>query len=99
MAARIVMALLPSPGHLAWNLQHFGNHPTETPLPLVNSHGTIVYPGFPADVLFSFRFLSVAAQLILWTVIALCFAPMAERVLIPRQVAVPAPRDRDPVSV
>jgi hypothetical protein len=95
----IVMALLPSLGHLAVNVQHYGSHATETPLPLVNAHGTIVYPGFPADVLFNFRALSMAAQAILWATIALCFAPMAERVLIPRQVEVPAPRDRDPVSV
>jgi hypothetical protein len=50
-------------------------------------------------VLFNFRALSVAAQAILWATIALVIAPMAERVLIPRQAEVPAPRDRDPVSV
>jgi hypothetical protein len=81
----IIMAVLPSLGHLAYNQQHFGNHATETPLPLTNSRGTIVYPGFPADVLFSFRFYSVAAQLILWTAIGLLFGPMAERVLQPLQ--------------
>ena len=99
VAIGIVMALLPSLGHLAYNVQHFGSQPGETPLPLRNAHGTIVYPGFPADVLFSFRLLSVAAQLLLWTVIGLCFAPMAERVLVPRQIAAPVTPERDPVSV
>jgi hypothetical protein len=98
IAAGLLMVALPSLGHLAYNVQHFGNHATETPLPLVNAHGTVVYPGFPADVLFTFRFLSVAAQLILWTTIALCFAPLAERVLIPRRVTTPAPTDRDPAT-
>jgi len=41
----------------------------------------------------------VAAQLLLWTVIGLCFAPMAERVLVPRQIAAPVTPERDPVSV
>ncbi|WP_241777721.1 hypothetical protein [Streptomyces sp. CT34] len=44
-----------------------------------------VYPGFPADVLFSFRFsfrfYSVTAQTLLWTTLALVFGPMAERLL------------------
>ena len=45
--------------------------------------GTIVYPGFPADVLFNFRLYSVAAQLLLWSVIGLIFAPLADRLLAP----------------
>ncbi|MGH3625337.1 MAG: CbtA family protein [Sciscionella sp.] len=80
----IVMALLPQLGHLADNVREYGVQPTETPLPLRNAAGTIVYPGFPADTLFLFRFYSVAAQLILWTTIALVFAPMAERLLAPK---------------
>ena len=99
VAIGLVLALLPSLGHLAYNVQHFGGQATETPLPFRNAHGGIVYPGFPADVLFSFRLLSVAAQLLLWTVIGLCFGPMAERVLVPRQVTAPAAPQRDPVSV
>lgn len=77
----IVMALLPAVGHLAANEQQFGHQTSETPLPLTNANGTIVYPGFPADVLFTFRLYSVAAQLILWTTIGLVFAPLAERLL------------------
>jgi Probable cobalt transporter subunit (CbtA) len=59
----------------------------ETPPPLTDSGGTIVYPGFPADVLFGFRFYSVAAQLILWATIGLVFAPLADRLLHPPPVA------------
>lgn len=81
VAIGIVMAILPSLGRLAGNEQQFGNHTTETPLPLTNAGGTIVYPGFPADVLFDFRLHSMAAQLILWATIGLVFAPLAERLL------------------
>lgn len=90
----IVMGVLPSLGHLAVNEQQFGNQTTETPLPLTNAGGTIVYPGFPADVLFDFRLYSVAAQLILWATIGLAFAPLAERLLDPHRGAVPAQRVR-----
>ncbi|MDQ2790330.1 MAG: cobalt transporter [Pseudonocardiales bacterium] len=81
VAIGIVMAILPSLGHLAGNEQQSGNHTTETPLALTNAGGTIVYPGFPADVLFDFRLYSVAAQLILWATIGLVFAPLADRLL------------------
>ena len=83
VAIGIVMALLPQLGHLTTNRREFGNQATETPLPLRDSKGVIVYPGFPADVLFTFRCYSVAAQLLLWSAIALVFAPLAERVLSP----------------
>ncbi|MBN6545698.1 CbtA family protein, partial [Actinacidiphila bryophytorum] len=90
VAIGAVMAILPPLGHLAYNKEHFGNHATETPLPLTDADGRIVYPGFPADVLFSFRCYSVAAQLLLWTAIGLVFAPLAERLLHPRtQAAAP----------
>jgi hypothetical protein len=83
IATGIVMAILPPLGHLAANVQQFGDHATETPLPLTNATGAIVYPGFPADVLFEFRLYSIAAQLILWASIGLVFAPQAERLLRP----------------
>ncbi|WP_198045534.1 hypothetical protein [Kitasatospora mediocidica] len=35
-------------------------------------------------VLFSFRFYSVVAQLLLWACLGLVFGPMAERLLNPR---------------
>jgi hypothetical protein len=81
-AIGMVMALLPSFGHLAANAS-YGNHATETPLPLTDANGAIVYPGFPADVLFSFRLYSIATQLLLWTTIGLVFAPLAARMLEP----------------
>ncbi|WP_327292872.1 CbtA family protein [Streptomyces sp. NBC_01198] len=84
VAIGVVMAILPPLGHLAYNKEHFGNHASETPLPLTDTDGRIVYPGFPADVLFSFRSYSVAAQLLLWSAIGLVFAPLAERLLQPR---------------
>jgi hypothetical protein len=88
----VVMAVLPQLGHLADNVREYGVHPTETPLPLRDGAGTIVYPGFPADTLFLFRFYSVAAQLVLWTTIALVFAPLAERLLVPKQTTQAEPR-------
>jgi hypothetical protein len=83
IAIGVVMALLPQFGHLPFNEHTYGNHATETPLPLTNAKGQIVYPGFPADVLFNFRLYSVAAQLILWGTIGLIFAPLADRLLAP----------------
>jgi hypothetical protein len=78
-AIGIVMLLLPSPGHLSANTAEYGAAATETPQPLRNPAGTIVYPGFPADDLYAFRLYSVGAQLILWATIGLCFAPWASR--------------------
>ena len=86
--------VLPSLGHLPANAG-YGHQATETPLPLTNANGAIVYPGFPADVLFSFRLYSVAAQLLLWTTIGLVFAPLAARVLEPS----PPPARRAPQPV
>lgn len=76
-----VMLLLPSLGELPANVRAYGKHATETPLPLTDGQGRIVYPGFPADVLFKFRIYSIGTQLILWSGIGLIFAPMAERLL------------------
>lgn len=84
VALGVVMFLLPPFGHLKANIAEFGHHATETPLPLRNKQGQIVYPGFPADVLFSFRLYSVGAQLILWSAIGLVFAPLADRLLAGR---------------
>ncbi|GHJ41505.1 CbtA family protein [Streptomyces sp. TS71-3] len=98
VAIGIVMLILPPLGHLAYNKEAFGNQATETPLPLTDAKGTIVYPGFPADVLFAFRFYSVGAQLILWTVIGLAFAPLAERLLQPARRDAGSPsQEPDPI--
>ncbi len=85
------MLLLPETGHLSANAAEYGRHATETPLPLRNGQGQIVYPGFPADVLFDFRLYSVAAQAILWAAMGLCFAPMAERLLSRTAATAPEP--------
>jgi hypothetical protein len=99
VAVGVVMALLPQLGHMAVNDHTYGNHPTETPLPLTNSKGTIVYPGFPADVLFNFRLYSAAAQLLLWSVIGLVFAPMADRLLAPGPASAELRRAPEPTAV
>jgi hypothetical protein len=91
VALGVAMFALPELGHLHANVAEYGRHPTETPLPLRNAQGQIVYPGFPADLLFSFRLYSVAAQAILWTAMGLCFAPLAERLLSPAPAAVRTP--------
>jgi len=81
VAIGIVMLILPSLGELSANVAAYGHHATETPLPLTDSDGTIVYPGFPADVLANFRLYSVGAQLIIWGTIGLVFAPLADRLV------------------
>jgi len=53
----------------------------ETPQPLRDDSGAIIYPGFPADVLYEFRLLSLATQLVLWVTIGLVFSTLASRLL------------------
>ncbi|HEX3593217.1 MAG TPA: CbtA family protein [Pseudonocardiaceae bacterium] len=89
VAIGVVMAILPPLGHLAANVREYGVQPTETPLPLRDPQGAIVYPGFPADTLFLFRCYSVGAQLLLWAAIGLLFAPLADRLLAPRRRQAP----------
>jgi hypothetical protein len=83
----IVMAVLPS----------FGN---ETPQPLRSPSGTIVYPGFPADLLYQFRLYAVIAQLVLWGTIGVAFGALAER-LVPESGRCPPvePRLKGEVNV
>jgi hypothetical protein len=75
-----VMAALPALGELSMHAAHGGGAFTETPQPLRDAAGAIVYPGFDADVLWRFRVASIGAQAILWATIGLAFAPLAERV-------------------
>ncbi|BBZ47062.1 CbtA family protein [Mycobacterium parmense] len=56
----------------------------ETPAPMRDAAGAIVYPGFPADVLYEFRLVSLATQLVLWVSIGVVFATLAGRLLRPR---------------
>lgn len=53
----------------------------ETPGPLVDEAGVIVYQGFPADVFYEFRLYSIVAQVIMWATIGLVFGPLAARLL------------------
>jgi len=53
----------------------------ETPEPMRDASGTIVYPGFPADVLYEFRLVSLGTQLVLWASIGLVFSTLAGRLL------------------
>lgn len=77
----VVMLALPPLGHLAENAVAGSERATETPRPLLDDEGVIVYPGFPADVLAEFRMYSVGAHLLLWSAIGLVFAPLADRLL------------------
>jgi predicted cobalt transporter CbtA len=53
----------------------------ETPEPLRDASGAIIYPGFPADALYEFRLVSLGTQLVLWATIGLVFATLAWRLL------------------
>jgi predicted cobalt transporter CbtA len=53
----------------------------EIPQPLRDAAGVIIYPGFPADVLYEFRLVSLGTQLVLWVTIGLVFATLAGRLL------------------
>jgi Probable cobalt transporter subunit (CbtA) len=62
----------------------------ETPGPLVDDAGVIVYEGFPADVLYEFRLFSLGTQVVIYTTIALVFAALVSRLLGERKQAVAA---------
>ena len=59
----------------------------ETPEPMRDAAGTIIYPGFPADVLYQFRLVSLGTQLVLWVAIGLVFSRLAGRLLGERRRA------------
>jgi pimeloyl-ACP methyl ester carboxylesterase len=80
-ATAIVMLVLPSFGELSGNAAY--HQATETPAPLTDAAGKLVFPGFPADLLYDFRLFALGAQLLLWATIGLVFAPLAERLLAP----------------
>jgi predicted cobalt transporter CbtA len=62
----------------------------ETPQPLRDASGAIVYPGFPADVLYEFRLVSLGTQLLLWAAIGLLFGRLAGRLLDERVSSITA---------
>jgi putative cobalt transporter subunit CbtA len=83
---------------------------TETPQPITNilsrpltiagrtyAPGQLVYPGFDADVLWKFRWYSVINQALIWTVIALGFGALLDRLTRPRPRPAAEP-DRQPVQ-
>jgi hypothetical protein len=53
----------------------------ETPGPLLDDAGNIVYEGFPADLLYDFRLFSLANQLVIYSTIGLVFGAMAAKLL------------------
>ncbi|UDY25034.1 CbtA family protein [Nocardioides sp. Kera G14] len=79
----ILFLVLPPLGHLHANVVEYGKQDTETPLPLKDADGNLVFPGFPADLLAKFRVYSIINQVILWGGIALLFAPQAQKLLDP----------------
>lgn len=62
----------------------------ETPGPLRDDAGGIVYEGFPADVLYDFRLYSFGTQVVMWATIALVFAPLVSRLIDGRREALRA---------
>lgn len=53
----------------------------ETPGPLTDAAGNIVYGGFPADDLYEFRLFSLGTQIVMYATIALVFGALAARLL------------------
>ena len=53
----------------------------ETPGPLRDEAGNIIYEGFPADDLYQFRLFSLGTQVVMWATIGLVFAALASRLL------------------
>lgn len=53
----------------------------ETPGPLVDDNGVIVYEGFPADLLYDFRLYALGTQIVVYATIGLVFATLVSRLL------------------
>jgi hypothetical protein len=79
----IVMAILPSLQPLQ---------------PLRDQSGTIVYPGFPADLLYQFRLYAVLAQAILWGAVGVAFGALAERLVCETGATGVDPRQKGEVN-
>ncbi|BDX30055.1 cobalt transporter [Mycobacterium antarcticum] len=60
----------------------------ETPGPLRDDAGNIVYEGFPADDLYEFRLFSLGVQVVMWVTIGLVFAALIAKVLDGRRTNV-----------
>lgn len=77
--AGVLMSLMPGLGELAANTANGAAVPTETPQPLRDPQGAIVFPGFDPDVLYWFRVYSVLAQALLWAVLGTVAGALIER--------------------
>ena len=62
----------------------------ETPGPLVDDDGTIIYGGFPADVLYEFRLYSLGTQIVIYATLGLVFAALVSRLLGERKITTAA---------
>jgi hypothetical protein len=63
----------------------------ETPGPLRDDGGTIIFEGFPADDLYQFRLYSLGTQVVMWATIGLVFATLVSRLLeSKRKESIPA---------
>ncbi|GAA4874029.1 CbtA family protein [Actinomycetospora straminea] len=82
----VLTTVLPGLGELTINAVENGPRVSETPLPLRDASGAILYPGFDADVLYHFRVASFAAQALLWGVLGLAFGALVERRLAKGEV-------------
>jgi hypothetical protein len=58
---------------------------SETPGPITDDAGTILFGAFPADDLYEFRLYSLGTQVVMWTTIGLVFAALVSRLLDQRQ--------------
>lgn len=84
IALSALLAVLPSLGDLNANIAHqhefgYARASTETPQPITDLQGNIVYPGFPADVLWKFRLYSVINQLLVWSIIGIVLGELLDR--------------------
>jgi hypothetical protein len=62
----------------------------ETPGPIVDGAGVIVFPGFPAIDMYEFRLYTFTTQLIIWATIGLVFAALISKMLDGRRNAAEA---------
>jgi len=62
----------------------------ETPGPLRDEAGNIIFGGFPADDLYQFRLYSLGVQVVMWVTIGLVFAALISRVVDGRRSIVEA---------
>lgn len=58
---------------------------SETPGPITDGAGTIIFGAFPADDLYEFRLYSLGTQLVMWATIGLVFAALVSRLLESRR--------------